>query len=173
MVDDVIKRIRFWLRSGGRWSPSRSGEPRGSYYTRALAELSEDKNEELWARCLVDADFDEKRASSLYVDTVARRAEEADQGLSRELHDAERGDARAQLKLAIRYGKGEGVRQNPIVGFALLTLAADHGGKEAKWLHHEVAEMLSPEQVAEGQRLAAQWRVGTPLPSCSDVTTWP
>ena len=78
---------------------------------------------------------------------------------------AQQGYAQAQYNLAVMYGKGEGVVQNFPLSYALLLLASEAGedfadiAKNAKEaIKTTVKPKLSPQQIAEGERLAQEWR---------------
>lgn len=86
---------------------------------------------------------------------------------------AEQGHADAQLSLALMYSEGWGVSRNPILAYVLEKLATAQGHEDARNIRDMSIGLLSPEQVNEGQRLATEWEVGTPLPASEDVMTWP
>jgi hypothetical protein len=58
------------------------------------------------------------------------------------------------------------------LAYVLTNLAGALGSKSARDNRDMIAKDLSREQIAEGQRLASEWRVGTPLPHSKDVKTW-
>ncbi len=68
---------------------------------------------------------------------------------------AAQGLADAQFNLAAMYANGEGVPQDLVAAYALLALAAAQGHAEAAKQRHTVARTLTPDQIAEAQRLAA------------------
>ena len=86
---------------------------------------------------------------------------------------AEQGDADAQVNLGAMYSIGQGVSPNPVIAYVLETLATAQGHEMARHSRDLTLRELSSNQVNEGQRLASEWRVGTPLPTSRDVTTWP
>lgn len=86
---------------------------------------------------------------------------------------AEQGDASAQFKLGLMYYKGTGVTRNPVMVYVVSNLAAAQEDKKAREVRDIIAKTLSREQIAEGQRMASEWRVGTPLPYFKDFKTWP
>ena len=69
---------------------------------------------------------------------------------------ADQGNADAQYNLALMYSLGEGVPENYTKAYALWSLAAGQGDEDAKGNRDIVKEMLTPAQLAEGQRLAAE-----------------
>lgn len=66
------------------------------------------------------------------------------------------------------YANGEGVSRNLVIAYMIENLAAAQGYEEARKSRDIMIKSLTSEQITEGQRLASDWRVGTPLP-----TTWP
>ena len=70
---------------------------------------------------------------------------------------AEQGDAKAQYNLGVMYAKGEGVAQDYAQAAEWYNLAAAQGVENgAKW-RDKVADKMTPDQVAEAQRLAREW----------------
>ncbi len=69
---------------------------------------------------------------------------------------AEQGVAPAQLNLGVMYGIGEGVTQDMVRAYMWFDLAAALGNDNAKRGRDKVAQELSPEQIAEAERLATQ-----------------
>lgn len=86
---------------------------------------------------------------------------------------AEQGLAEAQHTLSVMYYGGRGVSQNKVMVYILTALAAAQGYEMSLNNLNVIEQELSPQQVAEGQRLANEWRVGEPLPAIDDVSTWP
>ena len=79
---------------------------------------------------------------------------------------AEQGDNLAQTKLGIAYYEGRGVPQDYVQAHMWANLAAaDSTGEEQKsyaMLRDEIAAKMTPEQLAEAQRLAREWK---PIPA--------
>jgi TPR repeat protein len=71
------------------------------------------------------------------------------------------------------YYNGIGVTRNPVMAYVLTNLAAAQGHQKAREVRNASAHTLSREQIAEGQRMTSEWRVGTPLPYFKDFKTWP
>jgi hypothetical protein len=88
-----------------------------------------------------------------------------DQALRWTRKAAEQGHDSAQYALAKMYKKGEGITKNLVLAHMLYSLAATTGHKKSAGHLDEVALLLTPSQLAEAQELAAQWKVGTPLPT--------
>jgi TPR repeat protein len=86
---------------------------------------------------------------------------------------AEQGAAKAQFNLGNMYDTGEGVSRNPVMAYVVNNLAAAQGHESARNNRDIIANDLSREQIAEGQRMASEWRVGAPLPYLKDFNTWP
>ncbi len=74
---------------------------------------------------------------------------------------AEQGDAFAQARLGLSYDRGHGVPRDFILAYKWLDLAAARSSRREhdfyQRLRDAVAEKMSLEQVAEGQRLALIW----------------
>ena len=70
---------------------------------------------------------------------------------------AEQGRAEAQYNLGLMYDLGEGVAQDYAQAHMWYNLAAAQGVENgAKW-RDKVADKMTPDQVAEAQRLAREW----------------
>lgn len=71
---------------------------------------------------------------------------------------AERGAVDAQFALGLRYSTGIGGTGVDVVqAHKWLNLAAHRGNREAKRLRAELADEMTPDQVAKAQRLAREW----------------
>lgn len=70
---------------------------------------------------------------------------------------AEQGISNAQYFLGIMYLDGRGVLQDDVMAHMWFNIAATLGTKEAVGMRNSVAENLTPEQIAEAQRLAREW----------------
>jgi hypothetical protein len=70
---------------------------------------------------------------------------------------ADQGHRNAQFNLGAIYFKGEGVPQDHVQAYMWFTIAA-RGLHLAVQTRNTVAGKMTPEQIAEGQRLAAAWR---------------
>jgi uncharacterized protein len=77
-----------------------------------------------------------------------------------------RGNPFGQAMLGLMYDKGHGVPQDFILAYKWLSLAAARAPKHERdyflRLRNAVASKISPAQIAEGQRLAMLWAVGSP-----------
>jgi uncharacterized protein len=75
---------------------------------------------------------------------------------------ADQGDAFAQYNLGVSYAEGQGVPQDYIAAHMWLSLAALRGsGEEQKQFTNArdvAAKKMTPEQIAEAQRLAQEWK---------------
>ena len=71
---------------------------------------------------------------------------------------AEQGDAVAQFNLGLMYAKGQGVAQNYIQAYMWETLAAAQGNENAAKGLEILGKKMSPDQIAEAQRLAREWK---------------
>jgi len=70
---------------------------------------------------------------------------------------AVQGHATAQFNLGILYGKGQGVLQDYIQAHMWASLAAAQNQELATKLRAALANDMTPEQIAEAQRLAREW----------------
>ncbi|WP_315785300.1 MULTISPECIES: tetratricopeptide repeat protein [unclassified Bradyrhizobium] len=79
---------------------------------------------------------------------------------------AERGDPTAQHLLGLSYDKGHGVYQDHVLAYKWLSLAAGAAPNRLREpyqrIRDAVAFKMSPDQVADGQRLALEWRSTLP-----------
>jgi len=71
---------------------------------------------------------------------------------------AEQGDEIAQNNLGAMYHNGEGVTRNPIEAYKWFMLAAALGDKNARKNLAMAERQMTPEQIAEGKRLASEWK---------------
>ena len=69
---------------------------------------------------------------------------------------AEQGDASAQNNLGLMYAKGEGVPMDGAVAYMWFNIASTAGYQDALNNRNRVHKYLTPEQIAEGQRLSRQ-----------------
>jgi len=70
---------------------------------------------------------------------------------------AVQGYATAQFNLGILYGKGQGVLQDYVQAHMWASLAAAQNQALATKLRAALADDMTPEQIAEAQRLAREW----------------
>jgi TPR repeat protein len=77
---------------------------------------------------------------------------------------AVQGDPFAQNRLGLIYDKGHGVRQDVVLSYKWLDLAAAHAAKRERdyylRLRNAVASKMSSDQIVLGQRLALMWEPG-------------
>ena len=71
---------------------------------------------------------------------------------------SEQGDAAAQFSLGIMYYLGEGVPQDYVQAHMWLDLANSLGHEDAGGLRDYLANEMTPQQIAEAQRLAREWQ---------------
>src|SRR5688572_17827031 len=71
---------------------------------------------------------------------------------------ADQGYADAQSKIGAMYSIGQGVRQNYVTGHMWLDLAAAQGNEDARRNRDLVAAKMTPAQIAEAQKRAAEWQ---------------
>ena len=70
---------------------------------------------------------------------------------------AARGHPLAQHDLAVMYASGAGVRQDPVRAHMWLTIALAAGHPLMARHRNRIARNMSPTQIAEADRLAAEW----------------
>ena len=70
---------------------------------------------------------------------------------------ADQGLAAAQNNLGAMYINGEGVRRNYVQGYMWLSLAAKQGYKRAVLPQGQLEREMTPDELAEAQRLAREW----------------
>lgn len=77
---------------------------------------------------------------------------------------AEQGNADAQFNLGVMYGQGQGVAQDYIQAHVWFDLAGAAGNADGIRYRDMVAGKMTPEQTAEAQRLAREWKpkIGAP-----------
>jgi TPR repeat protein len=71
---------------------------------------------------------------------------------------AETGDATAQYNLGVFYDNGLGVPQNKVSAYMWFSLAAAQGREGAAAIRDLMARRMTPPQIAEGQKLAREWK---------------
>jgi TPR repeat protein len=74
---------------------------------------------------------------------------------------ANRGDSINQNSLGIMYAKGQGVPQDYVQAHMWFNLSAAQGNSDAARNRALVASMMTPEQIANAQALAAAWKPTT------------
>ena len=82
---------------------------------------------------------------------------------------ADQGNAKAQANLATLYAAGLGVPQDYVLAYMWFNLAAAHFPATDTKDHDKsircrdgVAAVMTPEQIAEAQKLASEWKPGSP-----------
>ena len=71
---------------------------------------------------------------------------------------AEQGHTKAQFKLGAMYFMGRGVPQDDVQAHMWLNLAAAPGHELPRKIRDNLAEKMTPAQLAEAQRLAREWK---------------
>src|SRR2546423_533464 len=71
---------------------------------------------------------------------------------------AEQNYAKAQYNLGVCYEHGEGVTKDPVEAYKWLLLAARQGDEHAKKNMTVLESKLTPEQIAEGQKRAREFK---------------
>jgi len=70
---------------------------------------------------------------------------------------AEQGDAAAQYNLGVLYANGQGVPQDNVLASMWWNIAASSGDEDAANYRDKMATKLTPNQIAEAQRMAREW----------------
>jgi TPR repeat protein len=76
---------------------------------------------------------------------------------------AEQGYTPAQADLGVLYWNGQGVQPDVVLAYMWLSLAAAHE-PDAVGERDHVASQMTPDEIAEAQRLARDWKPTTPSP---------
>ena len=71
---------------------------------------------------------------------------------------AEQGDASAQYNLGVFYDNGLGVPQDYVTAHMWFNLAAARRNRDAERDRDKIAAQMTPEQIAEAQKLAREWK---------------
>ncbi len=71
---------------------------------------------------------------------------------------AEQGDVRGQYNLGFMYANGQGVPQDIVQAQMWFTLAAEQGAALAQNNRDKAASEMTPDQIAEAQRMAREWK---------------
>ena len=83
---------------------------------------------------------------------------------------AEQGEALAQALLGRLYAFGRGVPQNYVAAYMWFSLAAAQGYSNAPRDRDIIRRMMTPAQVAEAQKAAAEWRPKKPNAALAEAT---
>ncbi len=70
---------------------------------------------------------------------------------------AEQGYASAQTNLGLMYVNGEGVPEDLVLAYMWYNLSAGQGDSYARWYKILVEQRMTPDQIAEAQRLSREW----------------
>jgi TPR repeat protein len=71
---------------------------------------------------------------------------------------ADQGDAWAQTNLGVMYAKGQGMQRDYVSAYVWFDLAAAQGDQTAVRNRNTAAQRMTPEQIAEAQRPAREWK---------------
>ena len=71
---------------------------------------------------------------------------------------AEQGHTEAQVNLGIIYSQGRGVPKDAVQAYRWYTLAAGQGDDLAEKFKDHLEKPIPPDQIAEAQRLAREWK---------------
>ena len=70
---------------------------------------------------------------------------------------AQQGDVMAQVNLGVMYGTGKGVPMNYVKAYMWYSLAKAQGEKKASDNLGIITKKMTPAQIDEAQKLAAEW----------------
>jgi TPR repeat protein len=96
------------------------------------------------------------RLGVMYVD--GRGAQDDAEAVKWYRKAAEHGRASAQAVLGVMYESGLGVPPDNVLAHMWLSLAAAQGDGDAAKLRDSLARFMTPDQIAEAQRLAREWQ---------------
>ncbi len=71
---------------------------------------------------------------------------------------ADQGLFKAQLSMGMAYMRGEDVPQSNVSAHMWFNLAAWTGDMQAEVALNELAQSMTPEQIAEAEKLAREWK---------------
>jgi TPR repeat protein len=71
---------------------------------------------------------------------------------------ADQGEPWAQTNLGVKYARGQGVSQDYVTAYMWLVLSAAQGDRVAVQDMHAAAQYMTPAQIAEAQKRAAEWK---------------
>ena len=74
---------------------------------------------------------------------------------------ADQGAASAQNNLGLMYAKGQGVPQDYVLAYMWINLAAAQGNADTTENRDLVAKKMTPQQIAQAQELARNWKINT------------
>ena len=75
---------------------------------------------------------------------------------------ANQGNDLAQRQLGLMYERGDGVQQDNVQAYMWYNLGAANGAKRGVSLRDALAKQMTPDQTAEAQKLAREWKPKTP-----------
>ena len=70
---------------------------------------------------------------------------------------AEQGDAEGQWLLGSKYGNGDGVPKDDVLAYMWFNLSGAQGHVSAQESEDIIEQRMTPEQIAEAQRLSREW----------------
>jgi TPR repeat protein len=96
------------------------------------------------------------KKNSPFVNNVGKGAE-VDAETKALIAKAEQGDALAQSNLGAMYANGRGVPKDMVNAYAWLNVASANGNEIASERRDGNARFMTPEQIAEAQKLSKVW----------------
>lgn len=71
---------------------------------------------------------------------------------------ANSGNVGCQFKIGVHYLAGQGVPKDNVLAYKWLNIAAASGSEEAGEMREKAASAMTPEQIAEAQKLSREWK---------------
>jgi hypothetical protein len=71
---------------------------------------------------------------------------------------ADQGEVQAQYNLGVMYAQGRGVQKNYTLAHMWFNLAAKQGDQDAVKNQNLIAQLMTPAQISEAQKLAREWK---------------
>jgi TPR repeat protein len=71
---------------------------------------------------------------------------------------AEQGHIASQFNLGTAHNLGKGIPKDVVEGYKWLNIAAAFGANEAGKSRDELADSMTPDQIAEAQKLSSEWK---------------
>lgn len=136
------------------------------YETGSAGFPQDDGQAAQWYRRASERNFADAQTKLAYLYAAGRGVEKSQIEAARLIRKAaEQGNAVAQDNLGAIYASGSfGQTRDLILAYVLVSHAADMGNKRSLDDLPKIRELLSPDQLLEGQRLAEKWKGNVPWP---------
>jgi len=150
-----------WFRKAAERGNAEAGYTLGSMYERGEGVKQDYVEATKWYRKAADQGnaLAQNNLGVIYDQRVLQNYAEATKWYRKA---ADQGDAAAQFNLGVMYDKGKGVTQDSVQALMWFTLSAA-GSKgeeqaEAAKFRDSISKKMTPQQIAEAQRLAREWK---------------